>query len=142
MTRELYRNLLIPINLSERERSVVQAARALLAGGGAATLLHVIEEVEGLEGEEGERFYAELRERAEKRLDERATALSMEGVALRRLVVVGRRVQTILAVAEEQGADLLVMGSAAVDPEHPEAGLWSTWQKVALTAHCPVHLVR
>ena len=139
----MFRNILIPMNLSERERLVGETAAGLVESPtGVATLLHVIEEIEGLSGDEGDRFYAGLRERAEKLLEERAQSLAAFGFDLRRVVVVGKRAQTISGFAEEQGCDLIVMGSHRLDPEKPAKGLWTTSQKVSLLAGCPVLLVR
>lgn len=139
----MYRNVLIPMNLSEKEEKVVDAAaRVLHREAVVATLLHVIEEIEGLSGEEGDAFYAGLRARAEKLLEQRSAALSGLDIEVRREVVVGRRAQEILHYASENFCDLIVMGSHRIDPEQPGRGLWATSQKVSLLADCPILLIR
>ncbi len=139
----MFRNVLIPMNLSERERLVVEMAAGLVeSGAGFATLLHVIEEIEGLSGEEGDRFYSGLRQRAEKILEETIESLAPLRCELHRVVVVGKRASTIACFAEDEGCDLIVMGSQRLDPERPDKGIWTTSQKVSLLAGCPVLLVR
>jgi nucleotide-binding universal stress UspA family protein len=139
----MYRNVLIPINLSEKEQRVVEAAaRVLHPEAVVATLLHVIEEIDGLAGEEGDNFYAGLRERAEKLLEQRAATLSQLDMEVRREVVVGRRAQSIVGYASENRCDLIVMGSNRIDPDQPGRGLWATSQKVSLLAECPILLIR
>jgi len=139
----MYRHVLVPVNLSDTEYELVKVAAELVEStAGVATLLHVIEEIEGLSGEEGERFYAGLRENAEKLLTALEQSLSDAGIELRREVVVGKRSAAILGFADEHGCDLIVMGSRRIDPDRPERGLWTTSHKVSLLASCPVLLHR
>lgn len=139
----MYRNVLIPLDLSEHEHVVVESAGRVIDGeSGSVTLLHVIEEIEGLVGEEGELFYSGLRERAGKVLEARSGALGRVGIEIRHEIVVGKCAAAIVAFASDNGCDLIVMGSARIDPEQPERGLWSTPQKVSLLAECPILLIR
>jgi len=139
----MYRHVLVPVNLSETEFELTRvAAEQVEPGSGVATLLHVIEEIEGLSGEEGERFYEGLRANAEKMLDSLEKRLGGLKVELRREVVVGKRSAAILGFADEHDCDLIVMGSRRIDPDRPERGLWTTSQKVSLLASCPVLLHR
>jgi nucleotide-binding universal stress UspA family protein len=139
----MYRNVLIPLDLSEREREVVETAgRVVDRETGSVTLLHVIEEIEGLVGEEGELFYSGLRERARKVLEARADSLVRVGVEIRHEIVVGKRASAIVGFASEQRCDLIVMGADRLDPAQPERRLWSTPHKVSLLAECPILLVR
>ena len=139
----MYRNVLIPLDLSEREHALVEsAARIIDRETGSVTLLHVIEEIEGLAGEEGELFYSGLRERARKVLEARAGSLGRSGLEIRQEIVVGKRASSIVGFASEQRCDLIVMSAERIDPERPERGLWSTPQKVSLLADCPILLIR
>lgn len=139
----MFRNVLVPVNLSDRERVVVRAAVPLVdREHGRLTLLHVIEEVEGLVGGEAESFYRSLRERAEKALEGLAREVSGLRCEIQREVVVGRRATTIVRRAEELACDLIVVGAHKIDPAAPMKGLWTTSQKVALLASTPVLLMR
>ena len=139
----MFQNVLVPVNLNERERTVVKAASELVnPEGGRLLLLHVIEEVEGLLGDEAETFYQGLRARAEQVLQERVQELGQARFDLRREVLVGRRAATIVRRAEELGCDLIVMGAHRIDPDAPTRGMWTTSQKVALLANTPVLLMR
>jgi nucleotide-binding universal stress UspA family protein len=139
----MFRNILVPVNLSDWGRLVVKAAADLVAPeNGRLSLLHVIEEVEGLSGDEAESFYRSLRERAEQVLQERVRELGRPPCELQREVLVGRRAATIVRRADELGCDLIVMGAHAIDPEAPTRAMWTTSQKVALLASVPVLLMR
>jgi nucleotide-binding universal stress UspA family protein len=139
----MYSNVLVPVNLSDKEHRRVQiAAEQVDPLAGVATLLHVIEEIEGLGGDEGERFYAGLRKNAEQVLHSLEQSLAGAEFELRCVIVVGKRSAAIVGYAEEQGCDLIVMGSHRVDPEQPGKGLWTTPHKVSLLADCPILLVR
>ncbi len=139
----MFRNILIPVNLSTKEQQLVETIVDLLGSSvEEATLLHVIEEIEGLTGDEGGRFYSGLRDRAEKALIERAQPLARAGLKPNCEVLIGRRAAVIVDAAAERGCDLIVMGSRPLDPESPGRGLWTTSQKVSLLAECPVLLLR
>ncbi|MBW2233273.1 MAG: universal stress protein [Deltaproteobacteria bacterium] len=139
----MYRNVLIPLDLSEREHTLVEsAARIIDPETGSVTLLHVIEEIEGLAGEEGELFYAGLRERAGKVLEARAGLFGRSGIGIRQEIIVGKRASAIVGFASEQRCDLIVMSAERIDPAQPERSLWSTPQKVSLLADCPILLIR
>jgi nucleotide-binding universal stress UspA family protein len=76
----------------------------------------------------------EIRRRFEQ---EWCAPLDAAGVPTRRLVRDGNPVSVLLAVAEEERADLIVVGSRGLGG-YPELLLGSTSTQVAQRAHCPV----
>lgn len=101
-------------------------------------LLHVTEPVDDPDSDdpETEKFYRELEERAQKKLDEQ---LQLSGsLRASSIMRVGPRDLTILQVADELAADLIVLGS---HPIGPEAQRFSTSHRVALASRRPVLLI-
>jgi nucleotide-binding universal stress UspA family protein len=76
----------------------------------------------------------EIRRRFEQ---EWCAPLDAAGVATRRLLRDGNAVSVLLAVAEEEHADLIVVGSRGLGG-YPELLLGSTSTQVAQRARCPV----
>jgi nucleotide-binding universal stress UspA family protein len=76
----------------------------------------------------------EIRERFEH---DWCAPLDAAGVVSRRIVRDGNPVSVLLAVAEEERADLIVVGSRGLGG-YPELLLGSTSTQVAQRAHCPV----
>lgn len=145
----MFDKILVPVDLTEKNRSAVKAASRLVAAGGELTLLHVIEELADIPFEELEDFYRRLEKRAVRRLKElaeiaedRDSVETEHGVEVRREVVYGRRAQEIVRFAEERENDLIVLGSHPVDPTSPGEG-WATLSyQVAILARCPVLLLK
>jgi len=139
----MFRKILIPVSLNEKASAVI-AAGANLAElhSSSITLLHVIEEIEDLDGDETESFYGGLRERAEARLGEWAGDLAERGLEVGQEVVIGKRGPAIVRGAEALGSDLIVVGSHRIDPDDPARSLGTTSHQVALMAGCQVLLVR
>jgi universal stress protein A len=139
----MFRSILIPVDLSQKSGDAVRVASRL--GDPTATtlhLLHVIETVEGVSYEEMEGFYATLRERAEQALNGWATELAGKGFTVRRELVFGKRAPEIVRLASNEGCDLIVLASHAVDPGLPGERFGTISHQVALLARCSVLLTR
>ena len=135
----MYSRSLVPVELTEKDRRAVEAARDLASGPGAeVTLLHVIETLD-LPFEELEDFYARLEERAKRVLDALAGELSTSGVDVVQRIVFGARVPEILACGRESGAELVILTARKVDPESA-SGAWSgiAYQTAVL---CPMSVL-
>ena len=148
----MFEKILVPVDLTEKNRSAVERARELVTPRGELTLLHVIEELADIPFEELEDFYRRLEKRAVQRLRELAEIAAGKdgemaeegagGVEVRREVVYGRRAQEIVRFAEERESDLIVLGSHPVDRTHPGES-WATLSyQVAILARCPVLLLK
>jgi len=110
------------------------------------TLLHVIEAIADDESDEFQRFYSTLRNRAEKKMDALIEpyreAQSMGGFTIDPTILLGRRVQEILAFAKDNSVDLIILNSHKIDVENPTQGWGTISYKVGILAQCPVMLVK
>ncbi|MFO0964196.1 MAG: universal stress protein [Gemmataceae bacterium] len=139
----MYKHILLPIDLTDRHSAALRAAAGLAKpGGGAVTLLHVIEVIPGLGIDEEKAFYDRLRRDAEAHLDRLGETLSKAGVSWQRAVVMGQRVRGTLEEVRRRGADLIVLTGARPDPAQFLGGLGSLAMKIALLAETPVLLVK
>lgn len=137
----MFEKILVPVDLTPKNRRAIEVAAHLADEGGAVTLLHVIETLD-LAWEEVEDFYAQLEERAWPKLEELAGPLREAGVEHDLQITYGPRAEEVVEHAAERGDDLIVLSSHRVDPDNPGAG-WATLSyKVAILARCPVLLVK
>ncbi len=131
----MFERVLVPVDLTDKNRAAVDAAAELARGHAASiTLLHVIETIQGAAYEEFEDFYATLTERAEAALRKWSEELSSRGLSVEREIVFGKRGAEIIRFAHDRSCDLVVLSSHAVDREHPGAGLGTISHQVALFA--------
>lgn len=138
----LFRKILVPVDLTEKNVRAVDIARGLAAEHGSeVTLLHVIETLD-LPFEELEEFYGRLEERAAGKMDELSAPLRDAGVPFSSRVVYGKRAEEVVGYAGEEGVDLIVLSSHRVDLENPGTGWTTLSYKVAILAQCPVLLVK
>jgi len=123
----MFRRILVPIELSDKDLRAVEAARSLARsneeGDTEVALLHVIETLD-LPFEELEDFYGKLESRAAAVLNELAASLAKDGIDVVHRIAFGSRVPEILAHAEETGAELIIVVARPVDPADPAAA-WS-----------------
>ena len=137
----MFERILVPLDLSDESLEVLERALAVAAGAAEVSLLHVVERLADDEAEL-EVFYRRLSERARAGLDRFAARVAASGRRAHSEVVVGRRIEEILAAAERFGADLLVVGSRPLARDgSPRDGL-TLGLRVALQAPCAVLLVR
>lgn len=138
----MFQKLLVPVDLTEKNRRAVEVARDLaLETDGGVTLLHVIETLD-LPFEELEDFYRQLEEKAEAVMGRLAEPVRRAGVGVQERVVYGKRAEEVVGWAQRDDVDLIILSSHRVDLEDPGAG-WATLSyKVAILAQCPVLLVK
>jgi len=123
----MFRRILVPVELSDKDRRAVEAARFLASandeGDTEVALLHVIETLD-LPFEELEDFYGKLESRAAAVLNDLSATLAQDGIDVVQRIAFGSRVPEILAHAEETGAELIILVTRPVDPANPGAA-WS-----------------
>lgn len=144
MATKTFQKILIPVDLSEKGRSMLDWARRMGGVETTAVLFHVIETLEDVPFEEMEAFYRRLEERAVAVLDGWVRELESEGLRAERRVVFGHRLEEVLnaAGAAVAAPDLILLRSHPVDPGSPGRG-WATLSyRVAVLAPCPVLLVK
>jgi len=140
----MYKKILVALDFSPESEAVGRRAAELAEQCGARlSLIHVLEYLpmdlgDGMIPVEPMGFDEELEARARERMDELAAKLGLE--AVRRRLEVGATRGEIVRAAEEEGADLIVVGS------HDRHGLalllGSTANSVLHHAPCDVLAVR
>ena len=139
----MFRNVLLPLDLSPAHDRILEAAADLGELHDAQLcMLHVIEEVPGLDESEMADFYEGLRQRAKDLLEEHAQRLEGRGLRVRQEIRVGKRGREILACAEDEDIDLIMLTSRAANPDLPGWGVGTISHQIALVAPCSVLLVR
>lgn len=140
---KLFRKILVPADLTDRNREAVALALELVRpSGGKIHLLHVIEIIPGFSLEEEKDFYDRLEAAATKHLAQLARPIQAEKVAFEAEVAYGPRAKTILDEADRIEADLIVIQSHRLDPERPHQGFGSLSYQIGIFAQTPVLLVK
>ena len=138
----MFKNVLLPVDLGPGHEAAVDLALRLLGpAGGHVTLVHVIEVIAGLSRQDAPGFYGRLEDAAHRQLDQYLKRKGAAHVAAKR-VVYGDRSAEVLRLADECGADLIVLRSHRIDPRDPSAGWATLSHKIAALAACPVLLVK
>lgn len=139
----MFRQILVPVNLTEADLAAVAAARDLAAqSGGSVTLLHVIETIRDVPFEDLEDFYQRLEEKARREMQELSEPLSAAGVEVEQGIVYGRRAREIVAFAEQREIDLIVLTSRRPDPGNMQEIWGNISHQVAILSTCPVLLIK
>ncbi|MCY4311905.1 MAG: universal stress protein [Rhodospirillaceae bacterium] len=107
----MYETILVPIEMGQIDRAgaMLSAARYLLTTAGRITCLTVLPEIPGY-------VAADLPRNLDENLVEEANAalskiINATGVVAAIDIQIGHAAQTILAVAEQTGAELIIIGS-------------------------------
>ena len=138
----MFHKILVPLDFTDENRAALDLAREMTDRYDAEIrLLHVIETIADVPFEEMRDFYERLERRARTRLEEAAANLA-NPEAVPQDVVYGRRAETIVSYAAENGMDLILLSSHRVGPERPLNAIGSISYKVAVLAECPVLLVK
>ncbi len=138
----MFRRILLPVDLTDKNESALATARELLAESGAAVLLHVIEAIADAPFEDMQDFYQRLEEKARSGMSSMAASLASADHAVEQHVIYGRRATEIVSFAQENAIDLIVMTSRKFDPNRPETAWVSISHQVAVLARCPVLLLK
>lgn len=135
----MYKKIIVPIDLSHQERidSMVAAAK-VLASGGKAVLVHVVEDIPAFVAAQiPEDVVKDTQSSAEERLKEIAAESGLDAeIDVRH----GHAANTILDIAEERGADCIVIASHK--PHWEDYLIGSTAARVVRHAKCAVHVLR
>ena len=137
----MFQHVLVPVDLTDRNRRALEMAARLAGDDGEVTLLHVIETLD-LPFDELEDFYQRLHDRAHVEMDQMAEPLSVSGLNLVQRVSYGNRLREILGYSEENHTDLIVMGSRRLDPAAAPTGFATLSHQVAILSQVPVLLVK
>lgn len=139
----MFTQILVPVDLSDRNAQAVQVAVELAQGGhGRVQLLHIIKLIAGGSYEEFEDFYQKLETTAQTKMEALIQPYADVVIDISSHILIGHRVQEILNFASENGADLIVMNSHKIDLQNPDEGWGSISHKVSILAQCPILLVK
>ncbi len=140
-----FRKIVAPTDFSDTSRAAVEYALEMVAEGGSVTVCHVIDDVPLTYGYVGvavppPELGQKLTEEATRELERFVPADVPAGVTVTRKVLHGSPFLGIVKLAEEEHADVIVMGT------HGRTGLkhmliGSVAEKVVRRSHCPVLVV-
>lgn len=140
MKPSVFRRILVPVDFTPKALRAARVA-ALLAGKDArATLLHVIERIDDMQGLD--RFYRRLDAAAHRKIRPFVAVFERKGVQVRAAIVFGERLREVLRFASESRSDLIVMASHRFARNRPGGGWGTLSYKVGLLSACPVLLVK
>ncbi len=139
----LFRHIMVPVDLSDRNERALGAARRLAhERGSRVTLFHVIQRISGIAPGEFTGFYRRLVERSERKLRQIARKFGEGGVDVGTAVRVGEPAAEIVRATLRERVDLVVMGSHKVRPGGRPRGWGTTSYKVGIFCQCPILLVK
>ncbi|MBD3649047.1 MAG: universal stress protein [Pseudomonadales bacterium] len=137
------KNLLVPLDFSEKNGTAVDIALDLARANKAhITLLHVIENIDLQGDNEVDSFELQLQERATRNLEKIAHKLQAAGATVDFVTRFGKRAREIALYQKDHGIDLIVMSSHPIDAEDPARSLATLSYQVAVLASCHVMLVK
>jgi nucleotide-binding universal stress UspA family protein len=139
----MYRNILVPVDLTDRHTEALTVAGRFAAHSGSRiTLIHVIEVVHGLPPEADPDFYRKLEATSHDFLERMIDRLRAHGAQARAMVLLGERGPEVLRFARDEHTDLIVLSSHAIDPAGSGAGWLSLIYLISIGAPCSVLLVK
>ena len=144
----MFARIVVPADLTDRNREAVAMASRVAAPDGTICLLHVIETIPGVAVDEEKEFYEKLEKKASVFLGELGDTLSAQNIRWSAEVVYGSRAQTILDEAKKLDADLIVIRSHRIDREsagqsgQSGMGFGTLSYQVGILAECSVLLVK
>ena len=119
----MFKRILVPIDLSDRQGRVLRTACDLASHNHAhVTLLHVIHRVPDIPLGELRSFYGRLVEDAQRQLAQAAKPFAAKGLPVDAEVAIGEPALEIVRLAAAEKIDLLVMGSARSSRDGSRAG--------------------
>jgi len=138
----VFDHILVPVDFTDKNaRALDVAIQMAKSFRSRLTLLHVIETLE-YEDEELNSFYETLAVQARTQLQSMAEQCAQAAVEVDQEVIFGRRAVGIVDYASTQNADLLILSSHRIGPEHSPQSLVTLSYQVSILCQCPVLLVK
>ncbi|MDK4741275.1 universal stress protein [Rhizobium sp. LEGMi198b] len=135
----MYKTIVCAVGLGSRERAehLVRTAQSLLETDGSLHVVHVVERFPSITSQEPDGWAVSVIDEAEKKLSQLCKQLSVPALIH---VRPGRAGDTILAIAAEVKADLIVV--AGHRPDVLDRVFGSTVDQIMHHAKCCVHVDR
>lgn len=138
----MFDHIVVPLDLSQRNKQALATARALAERLSArVTLLHVVQKLGRVPVGEIQAFYRRLTVMSKRRLKREAREFAEAGIRVRIEVCVGDPAGEIVRRTSGRRADLIVMASHRIDPKQP-TGWGTTSYKVGILSQCAILLVK
>jgi len=138
----VFDHILVPVDFTDKNaRALDVAIQMAKSFRSRLTLLHVIETLE-YEDEELNSFYETLAAQARTQLQSMAEQCAQAAVEVDQEVIFGRRAVGIVDYASAQNADLLILSSHRIGPDHSLQSLVTLSYQVSILCQCPVLLVK
>jgi nucleotide-binding universal stress UspA family protein len=138
----MFDHIVVPLDLSQRNKQALATARALAERLGArVTLLHVVQRFASVPVADMQAFYRRLTIMSERRLKREAREFAEAGIRVRIEVCTGDPAGEIVRRTRGRRGDLIVMASHRIDPKQP-TGWGTTSYKVGILSQCAILLVK
>lgn len=140
----MIRRILLGTDFKPESQTAELWARDLAEKYGATVvLLHAIEPLATVGGEEPDReFYETLERAAQSKLREMSDRFTSSEVDVKAVVTIGRRWREVVRIAELEKADLIVVGARSRVGPNGQPLLGTTSHNVYLASPVPVLVVR
>ncbi len=140
----MLKTIVVATDFSERSELAVKHALEMAEKfGSEVVFVNGIEGISGLQEEESaelSEFYDRLRARADRKMAAQIAQAEKRGVTARSHVAVGARWQVILECAEQENADLIVIGRRSY-ADQSSVPVGTTSQRVYFASNRPVMMV-
>ena len=139
----MFRRILVPLDLAEKNLTVLSAAAEIVRQHDAAImLLHVIERIEHLPDDELRGFYHRLEQGVQRELSAAAKSLAEQDITASTHIVSGRRAEEVVRFAIQNGVDLIVLRSHRYNPQTAVFPVGTLSHQLAVLSQCAVLLVK
>ncbi len=139
----MFKRILIPVDFSAKNKQAVDMAVDIAYSSQATVyVLHVIETLADAADEEFRDIYEKLENQARRKMDAFLKPYREKIDDLRASIVVGNRVQGILAFIAENDIDLIIMSSHKIGMQEPAQDWGTISYKIGILSPAPVMLVK
>ena len=140
----MFKNILVPTDLTGKSIKALEIATTMVKDGNCRiTLLHVVETIEDVGGEEEFReFYQKLADRAVKKMSGLVNKYATDKIDIRTEIIYGKRVPEIVRYASTKEIDLIILSSHKLEDMESMDGWATISYRVGILAPCPVMMVK
>ena len=139
----MFRRILVPLDLAEKNLTVLSAAAEIVRQHAAAILLlHVIERIEHVPDDELRGFYHRLEQGVQRELSAAAKSLAEQDITASTHIVSGRRAEEVVRFAMQNEVDLIVLRSHRYNPQTAVFPVGTLSHQLAVLSQCAVLLVK
>jgi nucleotide-binding universal stress UspA family protein len=139
----MFKKILVPVDFSKVNQKALEMAVDIASRNhGNIDLLHVIEIIAHTTFAEFREFYQNLEKRAHRHMEQWIALYQDRPVTIDQHVIYGHRVQEILAFAQKNETDLILLNSHKFNPKNAPQAWSAISHKIGILSRCPVLLVK